>query len=457
VYSESAPGEGGAAGRPSGRKGSLDADVAASTGLVPGPGNRNSPPSAASRTSPSLRSPGEPSVTSSSPSFVPDTKAATTLFFRKRLRVEAMLAASSWLAFPLILFAVSRLALLYFSHLSMTAAPDLFVEPPGARELRILPALDGLCRWDCGQFERIAATGYSRPYQSNFFPLLPLLANAVHQVTGVGLREALILVANVAALAAFIVVYRIFQTLEGDDAARSGLALFVAFPFAFFQASGYPESLMVLASASAIFLALRGHHVLAGAALGLGVLARHLTMLAGASLLIAQLRERGRDPRRFLFSPAILGLVLPWLFLGVYGAYLYVQFDDPLAFVEARNNWGDRAWWGLGNLLSAHTGSPAIQVMYAYLPFALFVTAGAIGLARWRWLELAAYAILLMGVVWAIGVWGLGRYSASCWPAFLPLGVWLSKRPNLLLPTVVGLAVFQGLFFYLFAHQYPLL
>ncbi len=96
--------------------------------------------------------------------------------------------------------------------------------------------------------------------------------------------------------------------------------------------------------------------------------------------------------------------------------------------------------------------------MRAYMPFALLATVGALALATKRqWLELAAFALVLMGVAWVIGVWGLGRYSASCWPAFLPLGVWLSKRPTLQGPVVVGLALFQGLFFYLFAQQFPIL
>ena len=62
-----------------------------------------------------------------------------------------------------------------------------------------------------------------------------------------------------------------------------------------------------------------------------------------------------------------------------------------------------------------------------------------------------------MAILWGVGVWGLGRYSASCWPAFLPLGAWLSKRANFQGPIIALLAVFQGLFFYLFAHQFPIL
>jgi len=51
----------------------------------------------------------------------------------------------------------------------------------------------------------------------------------------------------------------------------------------------------------------------------------------------------------------------------------------------------------------------------------------------------------------------MGRYSSSCWPAFLPLGVWLSKRLELQAPVLAGLGMFQGLFLYLFVHQFPIL
>jgi hypothetical protein len=54
------------------------------------------------------------------------------------------------------------------------------------------------------------------------------------------------------------------------------------------QAMGYPESLMVLFTALAVYLALRGMHIWAGVALGVGVLARHLSFFAGGSLLVAQ-------------------------------------------------------------------------------------------------------------------------------------------------------------------------
>ena len=64
------------------------------------------------------------------------------------------------------------------------------------------------------------------------------------------------------------------------------------------------------------------------------------------------------------------------------------------------------------------------------------------------------FAVGLMLTLWTVGLAGLGRYSASCWPAFLPLGAWLAKRPSLLMPCVCAGALLQGLFLYLFAHWY---
>ena len=62
-----------------------------------------------------------------------------------------------------------------------------------------------------------------------------------------------------------------------------------------------------------------------------------------------------------------------------------------------------------------------------------------------------------MAAVWLIGMWGIGRYAASCWPAFLPLGAWLKHHPFWQGPAIGVLALFQGLYFYLFTQQFFIL
>ena len=48
---------------------------------------------------------------------------------------------------------------------------------------------------------------------------------------------------------------------------RTATGLLVAWPFSFFQAAAYPESIMLASTAVAVYLALRRRHVPAGAAL----------------------------------------------------------------------------------------------------------------------------------------------------------------------------------------------
>jgi hypothetical protein len=92
---------------------------------------------------------------------------------------------------------------------------------------------------------------------------------------------------------------------------------------------------------------------------------------------------------------------------------------------------------------------------YYYMAIGLLPALGAIALlSKKTWHVLAAAAVTSMFVFYTSGVVGLGRYSASVWPAFLPLGVFLSSRPALQAPVVIGLAMLQGVFFFLFSHQY---
>jgi hypothetical protein len=361
-----------------------------------------------------------------------------------------------WVAFPFTLWAVTRVAILGFGKLSMTFVPDL-MEPAGLHREYLLryTSIEGLCRWDCRFFQELANHGYLHEGYTNFFPLYPMLTRALHEVTGLHIDLCLILVPNLAALGGLLVLYRLVMFLEDELAAKWTLMLFISFPFAFFQAMGYPESLMVLFTALAVYLALRGRHIWAGVALGVGVLARHLAFFAGGSLLVAQLRQRP-SVRRFLFSPALLGLVIPWLSLGAYCAYQYVRFGNALAFVEVRNDWGPMAWWGVTDWW--RSGPQRDFVMGSYVVFALpFVAAAIASLFRRKWWVLAGFSVPMLLVLFYSGIWGMGRYTASCWAAFVPLGVWLSRRPLLQTPVVASFAMLQGMMFFLVQHQFGIL
>lgn len=358
-------------------------------------------------------------------------------------------ALGAQVAFPVGLFLFSRLALLLIARVSL-ALDDRLHRPPFRQAGPV--GLEAFCRWDCGWYAEIAQQGYVRPQATNFFPLLPLLGRLVREVTGLSTEVSLVVVANVAGLLALVVLHRLFRALEGEDAARTSLLLFTAYPFAFFHSAGYPESWMVFLSALAVALSLRGRHWGAALTLGLAGLARHLSLVAGLALFFQQLRSRGGGVRA-LWHRDLLALLLPPLLTSLYFLFLWRTFGDPQLWWKVRATGWDGAWAGLGAWLRG-TYAPEVSL---YVAISFIPGAGALLLVRHRrWWPLATFAIPLMLVLWTVGLMGLGRYSAAVWPAFLPLGAWLSRHPALRGPVVLGCALFQGMLVFLFVHSYPI-
>jgi len=341
-------------------------------------------------------------------------------------------------------------ALLLLGYLSLRLTPGL--RPSSVIALHEYPALDALCCWDCGWFNTLARQGYGSAMDSNFWPGLPMAARVLSKLTGMGVPYSVLLIPNLACLGAYLTIYRVFARLDGTGAARAGLVLFAAYPFAFFHAAGYPETIMVLSSALGVLLAGSGHHVWAGISLGAGILSRHLTVLLGGGLLAAQLRQRGL--RGFFRSPKFLTLALPFLVAGIYMGYCAYAWHNPLSFWAARNSWGHTAWWSIADAVRQAGKRPHIV---SFAPFALLPTIGAVALLRSRkYAELAASVLPLAFVLWFIGAFGLGRYSASCWPAFLPLGKWYLRHPRWQVPLLLFFCLAQGWYFFLHSHHYEI-
>ena len=362
----------------------------------------------------------------------------------------------NWFAFPLVLFAVTRICYLAFGYLALRLAPALRLQG-GIARLHKYPAIDALCRWDCGWFGHLAHNGYEAPtglaagVTTNFWPGFPMAARALAYVTPIPIDYAVLVIPNVFCLAAYLVLHRVFSRLEGESTARWSLIMYVAFPFSFFHASGYPETIMIFFTAAAVLLGTYRRHILAGVCLGLGVLSRHITILMGLTLVAAQVRDRGISGL-FKKPLPLLGLLAPFLLAGIFVLYCWRVFHDPFMFWKARNDWGATAWWSAQQALANFQRRPQVAL---YVPLALLPTIGAIALLfRRSHLELAAAVIPLLIVLWAVGGFGLGRYVASCWPAFLPWGRWLERHPLMRFPLLVSLVLLQSWYFFLHIHHY---
>ena len=267
------------------------------------------------------------------------------------------------------------------------------------------PPLDGLFRWDSGHYIILTQQGYDTLSARTLAAVsadLPLrLLGDEH-----ARRSQHAAVANVASYIGILLVYRVVEKIEDSVIARTTILLFVASPFAFFDATAYPESLVVCLTAGAVLLALKGRHFLAGLVLAAAVLTRHVAIVVGAALLAARIRQRGVGLGFFRWD--VTGLLLPFAAVGGYALYLKQRFDDPMAFVTARKlYWAD----GFSNIFTL-SGTYA----YSYIPITIVLLLCALALwTRNKWLELAPAATAWMILVIVVSATGLGRHTASIW------------------------------------------
>jgi len=358
--------------------------------------------------------------------------------------------------FPLALFVVTRVAYLGYSFMGLELVPRLYWHEEGRQKfLQQWPALDGLCRWDCGWFVRVVQDGYATTQHAAVWPLLPAIAWGVEKVTGIHHLLTFLILSNAASLASYYVIYRLFKELEGEAAAQAGLLLFAAYPFAFYQAAAYAESTAVLATAGAMLLARRSSFIWAGLVLGIGVMGRQLALFGGVGLLAAYIQQNGLNPKKLLLNRGLFGLFIPLLFIAAWAAYLNVVLHDPLAFMHGRDvSWNEWVWYGVRQTLMYVPYKERPEYFF-YIAIVIIPVVGVVALFfKKSWSDLAWCGAAMLGITLWMGSVGLGRYSATCWPAFLPLGVWAAKRPGALGLGVGFMMLLQGLFFWLYTHQF---
>lgn len=158
----------------------------------------------------------------------------------------------------------------------------------------------GLLGWDATWYRRITEHGYATlGHQAlRFFPLLPVVSRALGAVPGVQAGTALLVVSNVAAFAAFALLYRLVLFEVGDEpTARRSVWLLALAPSAFVLVMGYAESLLLVTTLVA-FLGIRerryGLAICAGFAAGL---CRPVGVLLVVPALIEAVRNWPAAPR----------------------------------------------------------------------------------------------------------------------------------------------------------------
>ena len=330
-------------------------------------------------------------------------------------------------------------------------------------------------RWDTSQFTTIATQGYDAPWRTAFFPLFPLLEAGLNFLTHNALVAGLI-IANLAMLGVFMVLYQIVQEdFNGELAARAVLYL-ALFPTAFFLASAYNESLFLCLSLLSFYHIRRGQWWWAGL---WGLLAA-LTRSAGVCLLLpfayeyarqhdykitSWLRRTSREP---LVNPpalspggpqgvllrarkhlAVLSGLLILVGPALFALYCALHFHDPLAFSHAQSG-GDwqrqmaipgigfaRGLWVIGHygLLSFSSIHTVIDLSAGLLM--LLLTALCF-VGPWRFpRELRVYGLygaamflfLILFPSSIVPLQSMSRQVIELFPAFILLAI-AGKRPQ---------------------------
>jgi hypothetical protein len=332
---------------------------------------------------------------------------------------------------------------------------------------------DVWARWDSVWFLRIAEHGYGATHgvAAAFYPLYPLTLAGVGRAFGGHYVVAGIVVSLAAALASFLLLYRLAEDRLGAEGARRAVLYLAVFPMSLFLQAVYSESLFLALALAAFLLAERRRWAGAGVATGLAV----LTRISGVALLpalalMAWRRPQGEQRR------ALVSLCLAPVIFAAYPLYLGLARDDAFAFARSQGFWnrhlsaagpfggvwdGTRAAWaGVRQLVSgSHThyywapvrDADPMRVAAVNLEAFLFLVL-LVALTALAWRRFGAPYGLFAAVSLAIPLsvpserWpllSLPRFGLVLFPCFLALAT-LGGRPRVHTAIVVVSSVMLG-------------
>jgi hypothetical protein len=301
-------------------------------------------------------------------------------------------------------------------------------------------------RWDTASYIRIAQHGYAAQINANFFPLLPLLEAGIGRVLAGGrepsqadLLAAGLGVSAAATLVAFCALAALVELEADARTAATAVRLLAAYPLAMFLAVAYTDA-PFLAAALVFFLGARTGRwriaVVAGVAAGLLRPVAPLLTLALLGELAVEAALRRTDfaalkGRLFASAGPLLGT-------GLYAAFLWWRFGDPLLYVHTQTRfWHHVATWPWQTLAYtlARMSHPGVMIgLDLGLVIAFGVLAAAV-LARMR----PAYGLFTALLVVAVlsspqpadkdAVQSAGRYMLAAFPGFWMVARWVAGRP----------------------------
>jgi hypothetical protein len=287
---------------------------------------------------------------------------------------------------------------------------------------------EGLLGWDAGFYETIARVGY-HPLGTQalrFFPAVPALTHALAWLPGLSDGAALVLLSNVAAFVATVLLFALVRRETGDAlVARRAVWFLSLSPAAYVLVMGYAESTLLCLSIGC-FLALRPagpvarpNFALAGVLGFVGALTRPIGVLLAVAVVVELVRWWVRIGR----GQRLAGLgatIAPLLGLLAFGLWAHHEVGDlfaPLRVqVESSHHGGlsdpfVTLFHDAKGLFHRHVGT-ALHVPWVVVALVLLV---------YCWRRLPASYTLFAAAVLAVALAGSNldsfeRYALSAFP-----------------------------------------
>jgi hypothetical protein len=342
---------------------------------------------------------------------------------RRFLRDEGLQAAlPGWL--------LARLAVGLGFVVALVAADEL---RPGNRPIQIH---QGLFAWDGAFYRDIADHGYHGVAREGlrFFPLLPLASRALGVPLLGHVGVALLVLVQVAALVAGVLLFRLAVIETGDrPTARRAAWLLALLPPATVLVLGYAEALL-LVFAIGFFLCIRSGRWWSAAALGvLAGLSRPVGMTLALPALIEAVRLARSAPWRAVVAraAAIVGPVVGGGAFLAWAGHVYGDWQLPLRLQNSsdlRGGWANPVSTVLDAVRALGSGERLGEGLHA--PWILVF--GVLLVLAFRLLPVsygAWSAVLLLSALTGHTLGSFERYGLAAFPLVLTLAIVTRHAP----------------------------
>jgi hypothetical protein len=299
--------------------------------------------------------------------------------------------------------------------------------------------------WDAFHFLRIADRGYLPPglpcCDQAFFPGYPFATRAAAVLTGGSTVLAGLLVTQLAASAAVVLLYRTAAEPAGDlRVARTAVLLLAVSPFSIFLSSVYSEALFLAACLAAWWAGSHRRWWWAGVLAAAAAAVRINGLFLAAALVVMYLVQLRTDGRRWP-RPDLLALVLPGAVVAGYFGYLHARTGSWNDWQQAQVTSWERhlawPWQGLGAGWQSLLTAPSNDLVISRAADLITAVGGLVLLvvlvARRRWAEATFIALNVAVLVCSTMIVSSPRYALTWFPLYLmaargsvrPAGRWI--------------------------------